>query len=598
MQDIIKKYALQNAILHNGKADEKAVISKVLAELPELRQRAKEIIPLVKQIVSEINFLTEEQQKNELEKIAPELLIKEKKEKKFVLPELKNAEKGVVMRLAPYPSGPLHIGNARMVILNDEYVKKYNGKLFLVYDDTIGSEEKIPVIDAYNLIKDDLNWLGVKVHEIFYKSNRMEIFYEWAEKIIEKEQAYVCECNAEKLRENRERGEECIHRNASKETTLEKWKKILNGGYKEGQAVLRLKTNMQHKNPAFRDRVLFRIVEREHPLVKDKYRVYPLLEFSWAVDDYLLGITHILRGKDLVIEDEMELYIWNLLKLEKREILHYGMLKLAEAKLSKSKSLKEVQSGEFSGWDDPRTWSLQSLRKRGISPIAIRNFILSFGMSLADIEVPAENLYAENKKIIDGIAKRFFFVANPIKIIIENLPEIKEVEIPNHPKNDLGKRKIKTAKEVFISKEDYEKFKGKEIRLKDFCNVILENDLEISNEKIAEKTGVHGLKFEKNKELNELKNSNPKQKNEIQSKEVEVKKAIFTSLLNKEIPKIQWTCEKFEVNVVMPNGEVIKGFGEENLRNVREDCVVQFERFGFVRIDKVENELIAYFGHK
>lgn len=574
MQDIIKKYGLQNAILHNGKAEENAVISKVLAELPELRQKAKEIIPLVKQVVSEINLLTEKEQKNELEKIAPELLIKEKKEKKFVLPELKNAEKGVIMRLAPYPSGPLHIGNARMVILNDEYVKKYNGKLFLVYDDTIGSEEKIPVKEAYDLIKDSLNWLGVNFHEVYYKSNRLEIFYEWAEKIINLNYAYVCECNAEKLRENRERGEECIHRNVPKEITLEKWKKMLNNEYKEGQAVLRLKTSMQHKNPAFRDRVLFRIVEREHPLVKNKYKVYPLLEFSWAVDDYLLGITHILRGKDLVIEDEMELYIWNLLKLEKKEILHYGMLKLAEAKLSKSKSLKEVQRGEFSGWDDPRTWSLQSLKKRGILPKAIRNFILSFGMSLTDIEVPAENLYAENRKIIDSIANRFFFVANPIKIIIENLPEIKEVEVPNHPEYDLGKRKIKTTKEVFISKEDYEKFKGKEIRLKGFCNVILE----ISNEKT---------------EVNNLKT-----KNEVQSNVLKVKKAIFTSLLNKEIPKIQWTCDEFSVSVVMPNGEVIKGFGEENLRNVKEDSIVQFERFGFVRIDKVGKELIAYFGHK
>ncbi len=555
IEEIIRKYALQNAIFHDGKADAGAVLSKVIAEKLELKTEIKEIFPQVKEIVTEINSLSFESQKKELEDIAPELLVKEKKEEKLsVLPELKNATPGkVVMRMAPFPSGPLHIGNARMVILNDEYVKKYSGKLYLVFDDTIGSAEKIPIAESYDLIKESLDQLGVKYTDIYYKSDRMELFYDWCEKLIRKGHAYVCECSLEILRKNREDSIECAHRNHSIETNLALWKDMLNGKYKEGEAVVRLKTDMKHKNPAFRDRVVFSVSAREHPKVGKKYYVWPLLEFSWAVDDYLLGITHILRGKDLIIEDEMEKFIWDLFGIKHAEFVHYGMLRVAEAKLSKSKSLQEIKSGIFTGWSDPRTWSLQSLRRRGISAQAIRSFILSFGLSLTDIEVPAESLYAENRKILDASTHRYFFVPAPMEITIETLPkDMKYVEVPNHPKVEtLGKRTIPVGGKVWIETDDFNALKKQEIRLKDFCNVILDRT------------------------------------------------AKFTGKENKEIPRIQWVTDGIKVDVVMPDNTIITGLGEKNLLKEQEDRVIQFERFGFVRIDKVEkNKLICYFAHK
>jgi glutamyl-tRNA synthetase len=547
----IRKYAFQNAVLFDGKANEKAVVGKVIAEHPELKREVKVLIPIICRIVSEVNKLSLDEQKAELEKRAPELLYKEKKAREVKLPELLNAKDKVVMRLAPYPSGPLHIGNARMVILNDEYVKKYNGKLILVFDDTIGSEEKIPLARAYEQIIEGLDWLGVRYDEIIYKSDRMEIFYEWAEKLLKLDYGYVCECPPQKLRENREKRQGCEHRDQSVKVNLQKWKEMLNGKFKEGQAVVRLKSDMSHKNPAFRDRVLLRISEREHPRVGKKYRVWPLLEFSWAVDDYLLGITHILRGKDLIIEDEMESFIWNIFGLEKKEFVHYGMLRLKDLKLSKSKFRREIEAGTFSGIYDPRTWTLQSLKKRGIKPKALRNFILSFGMSLTDIEVPAENLYHENKKIVDPIASRYFFVHEPIKIKIEKLPDIKTAYSPLHPNfSERGTRKLKVKDEVHICKEDFEKFKGKEIRLKDFCNI----------------------------RLNE--------------------KAEFTSKKVKDIPKIQWICEGIPVDVIMPDGKTIKGLGEKTLEEVKVDDIIQFERFGFVRIDEKNKKITTYFAHK
>jgi glutamyl-tRNA synthetase len=548
----IRNLALQNAILHNGKAETKAVISKVLGSFPELRAGIKELIPEINKIVEAVNAISVDAQIAELEQNAPELLTREKRERKDELPQLPGAKGRVVMRLAPYPSGAPHIGNARSFILNDEYVKRYNGTLYLVFDDTIGSEEKIPQAASYDLIRESLAYLGIKYEKEFFKSDRMEIFYEWAKKIIEKGYAYVCECDAQTLRKNREEGRACVHRGQSIEENMEKWEKMLANHYAEGTAILRIKTDMQHKNPAFRDRVLFRISNREHPRVGTKYNVWPLLEFSWAVDDHLLGVTHVLRGKDLMIEDAMEQYIWDIFGIKGPVFLHYGMLMLSEMKLSKSKSMKEVLSGVFSGWDDPRTWSLLSLRRRGIKAEAIRNFILSFGVSLADIEVPAENLYAENRKIVDRVACRYFFVPEPVKVHIVDMKN-QELELQNHPQYpQLGKRKIAVGNVVFIPGEDFEKYKGTEIRLKDLCNIVCNAEAQV------------------------------------------------TSWENKEIPRIQWVpadaCVPMEI--VMVDGKVISGVAERNILNASAGDVVQLERFGFVRIDNVNEKVRAYYAHK
>ncbi|MCX8173245.1 MAG: glutamate--tRNA ligase [Thermoplasmata archaeon] len=552
VKQAVRNFALQNAVQHGGKADRKAVMGRIASSFPELKSRIKEMLPEITEIVEAVNALSHDQQIEELQKTAPELLQKERKEKGFVLPELPDVKGTVVMRLAPFPSGAPHIGNARSFILNDEYVRKYNGRLYLVFDDTIGSEEKIPQAESYDLIRESLAYLGIRYEKEFFKSDRMEIFYDWARKIIEKGYAYVCHCDAPTLRKYREEGRECEHRNQSVEENLEKWEKMLANGYPEGGAILRIKTDMQHRNPAFRDRVLFRITGREHPRVGSKYNVWPLLEFSWAVDDHLLGITHVLRGKDLMMEDMMEQYIWEIFGIKGPVFLHYGMLMLSEMKLSKSKSMKEVLSGTYTGWDDPRTWSLLSLRRRGIQPGAIRNFITSFGVSLADIEVPAENLYAENRKIVDGIAPRYFFVQEPVRINL-NLENPVELELQNHPVNhELGKRKLTVETAVFIPKSDFEEYRGKEIRLKDFCNIVCEEN------------------------------------------------ATVTAWENRNIPRIQWVpCNEFvNMVVVHTDGSPVKGVAEKNLANANVNDIVQLERYGFVRIDAKGEAVKAYFGHR
>ncbi len=563
LEDLILKYVLQNAIRYKGKANQNVIIGKLFSAKPELKKDKKnlsKIFEQIKSIVKKVNSMKLEDQENLLKKLAPELL--ERKIEKKELPELKNIKDKVVMRLAPYPSGPLHIGNAKPFLLNDYYVKKYKGNLLLVIDDTIGSEEKMIVKDAYNLIIDGLNWLNIKFDKkIYYKSDRLDIYYKYAEILIKKNKAYVCFCNTEELRENRFNKKECKHRNNSVENNLSFWKDILANKYKEGQATLRIKTSMQHKNPAFRDRVLFRISNRSHPRVKNKYSVWPLLEFSWAVDDHLLNITHILRGKDLMIESEMEKYIWNILNWKHPEIIYTGLLKIESLKLSKSKSQKEVLSKKYIGWDDPRTFSLQSLKRRNFKADAIRNFLFSTGLTLNDVTVPIETLYNENRKIIEPIANRYFFINDPVKIKIENSPNL-NVEINLHPDfPERGTRKFKTKNEFYISSRDY---------------------------KLIEENNLYRLM----ECLNFAKKGN---KFIFHSKEYEKFKADGKMIMH-------WLpVEKDLVNVevLMEDGTLAKGLGESLMKNLKFNTVIQGERFGFIKLDKKEKDkLVFWFTHK
>ena len=553
VREIARKYALQNAVLHGGVADSRAVLGKILAEDASLRWRAREIIPEVEAVVREVNALPSEAQRAQLKALAPELL-EPKEAKATELPPLPGAEDGnVVLRLAPYPSGPLHIGNARAFLLNDEYAKRYRGRLILAFDDTIGSEEKPILPEAYDQIRDGLTWAGIDVHEVVYKSDRIPLHYEWAEAIIGTGKAYVCECSAEKLQRLRREMKACEHRLQDADHTFAMWRAMLDGQYREGEAVLRLKTDLAHPNPAFRDRVLFRIAEREHPRVGTKYRVWPLLEFSWAVDDHLLKITHVIRGKDLVIEDMMEEAIWDILGVAERpHFVHFGILRFKDVELSKSRYRREVEAGRLTGYDDPRTWSLQSLRRRGIRPAALRSFVLSFGLSLTDVEVAVESLYSENRKLIDKDANRYFFVPDPVNVEIDGLPPVGPLKVSLHPDfPGRGERVLPVASKVHVPKEDFEKLRGKEVRLKDFCNVVLDH------------------------------------------------RAKFLSMENRDIPKVQWVAHGVNGHVMMPDGSEVRGLAEPAVAGLKADDVVQFERFGFCRIDRVsKTEVHAFFAHR
>ncbi len=558
MENLILKHALKNAVTHEGKAIAKAIIPKVIGEDTSLKENIKELVKNINKIVKKVNSMSIEEQEKLLKEKFPEML--GKKEEKKGLSELPNVRGKVTMRLAPFPSGALHIGNVRSMILNDEYVKKYGGELLLVIDDTIGSEQKPIVKEAYKLIPEALKWLKIKYNpKIIYKSDRLELFYKYGEKLIKKGAAYVCECPNALIRDYRVKGIECVHRGNTVAENLRKWKAMLKGEYEEGEAVVRLKTNMKDKDPAFRDRVLFRISKRRHERVGNKYFVWPMLEMSWAVDDMLLKITHIIRGKELMIEGRMENFIWDVLGYKKRpEMVYIGLLKIEGAKISKSKARAEVESGVYSGWDDPRTWSIQSLKRRGFKPEAIREFILSLGMSQSEIKVPIESLYAINRRLIDKEALRYFFVKDPVRLIVSNCPEMK-IRIPMHPEIKKSRTYVieKGINEFWISRKDVSLLeKEGRVRLKDAMNIELISTGETVKAKYA--------------------------KNQ---------KEVYN------IRKIQFVIKGVDCKVLKPDGTWDSGLCEAYCKRIRKNEVIQFERYGFCKLEKKGKELDFIYTH-
>ncbi len=557
MKDFSKEilaYALQNAMEH-GKAD----AGRVLTKLFQHGLDRKEIPLIVKDIaktVSDVNSMNEKQREELFSKM-DDVVKKHDKTEDYELPELPPSEIGkkMVLRLAPFPSGALHLGNAKTFLLNALYSEKYNADLLLVMDDTIGSAEKALMKDSYDLIPEGFKWLGVETKKTYYKSDRLEIYYEYAEKLIEMNKAYVCYCKTDELRKNRAEAKECSCRQYPIGIVKARWKEMFEPRVKEGEASLRLKTDMQHPNPAFRDRVLFKIADRPHPRVGTKYRVWPSLEMTWAIDDHLLGITHIIRGNDLMIESDMEKYIWDLFKWKHPVLIHCGKVRLegVGGTLSKSKAQKEVTSGQFTGWDDPRTWSVQSLARRGIKPESIREFVKRIGLNKQDIVVPIEALYAINRQMIDSETLRYSFVQDAIKLNIskEGLHGVERVVVPNHPDRPEDTREVLVSDDIVISGKDFEKHKGNEVRL-----------LHLFNVKIGNKTEV-------------------------------------TSVENKKIPKINWvSVGAVKTRILMPEGEWVEGFCEPNAAKVKAGTIIQFERFGFVKFDRVHQGIAEYwFAH-
>jgi glutamyl-tRNA synthetase len=275
-----------------------------------------------------------------------------------------------------------------------------------------------------------------------------------------------------------------------------------------------------------------------------------MLEFSWAVDDVELGVTHVLRGKDLVMEDKMQRYIWDLLGIHGPPFLHFGILRVREAKVSKSKSYAEVKSGLYDGYADPRTWSLRSLVRRGISMDALREFILSFGMSLADIEVPAETLYAENRKRIDATTVRRAFVADPVRVDVEGYPlDLARVQLPNHPdRAELGGRSVVAGPSFFLARKDLAAHPGEEVRLKDLVNIRLAPEVPSTGGPMS---------------------------------------ATFTTRENRRLPRLQWVGIEgaVAVDLLGLEGDHTPGLGESALSSATPGDIIQFERVGFVRVE-------------
>ena len=555
----IRKASILNAIKHEGRADPGAVLGNLLGENADLRARAKELAPLVRQIVQEINSIPLEKLMSTAAEQWPNELTKARPEEEKRLPPLPNAEKYklIVTRMAPNPDFVLHIGNARAAILSHDYAEIYKGKFIVRFEDTDPRLKKAQ-LKYYDIIREDLKWLGCDWNDEYIQSDRIPIYYEVAESLLAKGAAYVCECSPERFRELVNKKSPCPDRELSPRAQEERWKKMLDGGYKEGEAVVRVKTDLSHPNPAVRDWPALRIIDTTqtpHPRVGTQFRVWPLYNLASGVDDHKLGITHVIRGKEHLTNMARQIYMYKHLGWNYPEAVHYGRLKVEGMELSKSKLMKGLESGVYWGVDDPRLGTLAALRRRGYNPETIRQLIWDVGPKPVDVTISWDNINSLNRKIIDPTSHRYFFTPDPIKAKVTGVARTFEVKAPLHPQHpEMGTRTLNVRPEngvaiIFLAGSDKPILESEKIvRLMGLFNVkplgLTHGELEAQY--LSE--GVSGVE---------------------------------------DAPILQWVPEdKLEIQVVMPDASIRTGFAERGLSVEPVGSVVQFVRFGFGRIDE------------
>ena len=487
----ILKYALKNAVDHDGKARPGPVINKVLGSHPEYRERSKLRIlgRKVAEVVRKVNSMSPEEQRRLLEELWPELgaggqAAEEGEER---LPPLPNAVEGrVVTRFAPNPDFLIHLGNARPAYLSFKYAEMYKGRMILRFEDT-DPKTKTPMPEAYRLIREDLSWLGVRWDEEYIQSLRMEIYYRIARELIRVGGAYVDLCSQKEFLKYKLARKPCPHRSQSVEENLELFDKMVAGEYGEGEAVLRVKTDVRHKDPSVIDWVAFRIIDtgkHPHPIVGSKYVAWPTYNFAAAVDDHLLGVTHILRGKEHAVNTIKQGYLYAHLGWKYPTVVNLGRLKLEGLILSKSmiKKLLEERPGAFSGPDDVRFGTIAALRNRGVEAETLRRIILKVGINPNDATISWDNIAALNRRLIDPKTPRIMAVFDPVRLVIAGYEGPESVTLPYHPDNsELGSRDVPVtihgdSAALLIQRRDLKELAGggkREFRLMGLCNVRL-----------------------------------------------------------------------------------------------------------------------------
>lgn len=544
---------LQNAIQHGGQCQPKGLMGRIMGQHPEFRDDPGAVMKALMAAGAEVNAMSLEAQQVALEADAPELLETKKQEKRTGLKPLKNAEQGkVVLRFAPNPNGPLSFGHSRGVAIMAEYARMYDGQVVLRFDDT-DPQVKPPLydpsngVDAYQMISDDYAWLAGKPADRSVKaSDRIDVYHDHARQLIEAGGAYVCTCDAEAWRDMKNQGHPCPHRDIDAAAHLEAFEQMVAGDFAQGSAVLRVKTDIQHKDPALRDWTAFRIVAADaiHPREAageiGHHVCWPLLDFESAVEDHLQGVTHIIRGKDLMDSTRKQHFLYEHMGWDYPETVYWGRVRMdAFGKFSTSGMRKGIESGTYQGWDDPRLPTLAALRRRGFTAQGLRTFWIDLGISEKDIAVSMENVEAPNKALLDDDAPRYFFVPDPKTISVTDVAgrEAHPLLHPNHA--DRGTRTLTATGTVHIPSADV----APQVRLKDLGNIV-----------IAAGTAFWG-----------------------------------GETLDRSVPIIQWLPhdQAAPFTILVPDGEglqVVEGYVEPAaLEHVGK--IVQFERFGLVKLE-------------
>ncbi len=385
-------------------------------------------------------------------------------------------------RFPPEPNGYLHIGHAKSICLNFGLAKYYGGKCNLRFDDTNPTKEDVEYVES---IEEDVKWLGFDWEDrLYFASEYFDKFYEYAVKLIKDGKAFVCDLTAEEMREYRGTlstpGKESPYRNRSVEENLDLFERMKNGEFPDGSKTLRAKIDVTSPNINMRDPVLYRIAHAHHHRTGDKWCIYPMYDFAHPLEDAIEGITHSICTMEF--EDHRPLYDWVIENVGGFEVvprqIEFARLNLTNTVMSKRKLRALVEEGLVDGWDDPRMPTISGLRRRGVTPEAIRDFCERIGVSKANSKVDSGLLDYCVRDDLKSKANVVMAVLKPLKLVITNYPEgqIEYMELENNPENEsLGKRMVPFSREIYIESDDFMEVPakkyfrlapGKEVRLK------------------------------------------------------------------------------------------------------------------------------------
>lgn len=594
----IKIIALKNAIDFNNNIKMEVVISKSFSFSKYFKGNLKDSIPEIKKIVSDLTSLSLDEKKYKYESIrssgnhylesikpsgkASGNQVSEKgrpassspsEEQNFELPVLSDAiYGGVVTRFPPEPNGYPHIGHAKAAIIDEEYARRYGGKLILRFDDTNPAKEKL---EYYNAIQKGLEWLKITPDVIKNASDDLELLYEYGKKLVQKNRAYVCRCAPEMIKINRFQGVTCECTKNPVQDNLDTFDEMISGKYDANQIILRYRGDMSNLNTSMRDPTLFRIIKGTHPKLGNRYSLWPTYDFAAPIEDSLDGVTHAFRTKEYELRNDLYFAILSDLNLPEPKLIEFSRLEFEGIPVSKRKIVPLIENGIIKNWDDPRLPTLMGFRRRGFLPESIRKFVLSLSITLSETKPSIEILESFNRKILDPISLRLFFVKDPVEIRLDRL-DTDYVEIKNHPNVEMGKRRIKVEKIIYISNDDAIKLKiGDTVRLMDLCNLEIIN---ISNT----------VDVDKEKKIITAKN--------------------IGNDISRNMQKIQWVSKgdskSFKILKPLPlycgdtynenNLITDNGLTESFVSGLGIGTILQFVRYGFCRIDDSSTAIFTH----
>lgn len=374
-------------------------------------------------------------------------------------------------RFPPEPNGYLHIGHAKSICLNFGLAQRYGGKCNLRFDDTNPAKEEQEYVDS---IMEDVRWLGFQWDGLYYASDYFDQLYQWAEQLIAAGKAFVCDLNAEEMRQYRgtltEPGKNSPYRDRTVEENLKLFREMRDGKYPDGARTLRAKIDMASPNLNLRDPVMYRILRAHHHRTGDKWLMYPMYDWAHGQSDSIEGITHSICT--LEFENHRPLYDWfcvNLGIYHPRQ-MEFARLNLTYTVMSKRKLLQLVQEKHVQSWDDPRMPTISGLRRRGYTPESIRSFCEKIGVARFNSMIDVTVLENSIREHLNKIAPRVMAVLRPIKVVLTNYPEgqVEYLEAINNPEDPgAGSRKIPFTREFYIEEDDFrEDAPSKYFRLK------------------------------------------------------------------------------------------------------------------------------------